>query len=152
MDRVVNFLAILNWKFRRDWSDGNALEIEVNSRWRLFADVWIGSQTHQKDFCCRLKYGIHKKKWRPFRINWARIRCGHAITVLFITQLAFFFWVLRTLLDSLASFLLWGHCHFGDAHKLVKRVANFFIILFAMIFLGYFILIDKEWNSYFIIW
>lgn len=85
-----------------------------------------------------------------------QVRCGHAITVLFITQLASVFWV-RDLLDSLASFL-W-HCHsLGTPinlknvfqislsfHSQKKKISLSFYS--SMIFLGYFILIDKEWNS-----
>ena len=68
-----------------------------------------------------------------------QVRCGHAITVLFITQLASVFWV-RDLLDSLASFL-W-HCHSLGTPINLKNVfqislsfhsqkKKFFIILFV---------------------
>ena len=58
-----------------------------------------------------------------------QVRCGHAITVLFITQFGFIFSVLA-LFRFTCQFSM-ALSPFGDAYKLEKRVANFFIILFV---------------------
>ena len=152
------FLAILKWKLRRDKSDGNALGIGGNSRRRLFADVWIGSQT-QQDLFTDSKMEFTRR--RPFRINWATttgsgaVRSCHYCVIYHAIGVCF----LGTGSVRFTCQFSMALSQFGDAHKLEKRVSNFFLSFHSqkkkislsfyssMIFLGYFILIDKEWNS-----